>query len=586
MIHFGNTDRSAALKSWDLEAMQPLCLTFLAMNPPAAGLPTPAGRGSRGQHPPPITPPLYTAEGKGARVVATARGRPLNTRPLDVVLVLDVSGSMAGAPINMLIQSVRCVLNQLSRNRDRVRVVLFSSQVSTLLPDSGSLLTDDYFQELDDAVMALRASGGTNMQGGVLRGFELTSAFRSNTGQLPENLRTMPRNTWVLVLTDGHPNTGIYQPDELANWTREQWLQVPGTRLDLVGLGSGVNMQLLEAIENAVGGYCKLQYIDQNTALSALFADMLANAQGTVMHVRLRFVALHNCLIGVSAEAQPVQEVRIPFPTLAAHEERTETVLATWLDHHEDLAVVRVIFQWRTQPTNTWVTWAWDVELRKRALSMPGPSTADTLVDLDNASNTSDAVFRLRRILDAMPDDKKAAEQEANAAIKQIERRHKYHNHDSPCVCPRMLDDLRKIRDVALAANPWNPRGLGPTTSLRSSYQHREPYSLHEANADFRPVAGGSWQRDSAAHAEMRRRSSASHRRSSSIGSQGRRSTIGSVREEFPPLFQRQVHVSMRQQFRRILKSFQERADKDSQPKFPKGYRNDKETKDKDKERR
>lgn len=180
---------------------------------------------------------------------------PGNERPepRDVVVVVDVSGSMAGRKIEQARTAVRGLLEGLGRD-DRFRLVSFSNAVHQLetewLPARGASL-DEATRWIDE----LRADGGTNIDGA------LDAAFGVEPGR--------DRLPVVVFLTDGLPTVGERDPDRI---TAEAEGRRGRYRVFAFGVGHDVNTRLLDRLSEATRG--TTQYVepgeDVERALSLL----------------------------------------------------------------------------------------------------------------------------------------------------------------------------------------------------------------------------------------------------------------------------------------------------------------------------
>jgi Ca-activated chloride channel family protein len=154
---------------------------------------------------------------------------------IDVVVVLDRSGSMGGPPMHA-VREATCNLLRLLGKNDRIGVVAFDDEVELVLP----LATHD----VDGACARIRqieTSGSTNLSGGWLKGFEMLSA----DGRVDALRR-------IIVLTDGHANAGITEPAALCGITAAAKEQ--GVTTTTVGFDDGYDEVLLAAIADAGAG--------------------------------------------------------------------------------------------------------------------------------------------------------------------------------------------------------------------------------------------------------------------------------------------------------------------------------------------
>ena len=160
---------------------------------------------------------------------------PVERAPLDVVVVLDRSGSMAGAPLRSVTAATEQLL-RLAGADDRIAVVTFASEVQLVLPLGHH-----------DPVAAARTlrrigpGGSTNLSGGWLKGLELlTSDVREGA------LRR------IVVLTDGHANAGIKDAAELTALIGSGTAQSITT--SCIGFADGYDEQLLANLADAGRG--------------------------------------------------------------------------------------------------------------------------------------------------------------------------------------------------------------------------------------------------------------------------------------------------------------------------------------------
>lgn len=168
---------------------------------------------------------------------STRRPRPVG---LNIALVVDASGSMAGKPLEFAIDAARRVVNALS-DQDYLSIVSFNSEVKDHV--ASEKMTPDGRARALQSLENISANGTTNLSAGWLRGAEHVA--RGMESGSPSQHR-------VIVLSDGHANEGIVDPAPLA--THAEQLALRGLFTSSVGIGDDYNSQTLEAIAVHGGG--------------------------------------------------------------------------------------------------------------------------------------------------------------------------------------------------------------------------------------------------------------------------------------------------------------------------------------------
>jgi Mg-chelatase subunit ChlD len=80
--------------------------------------------------------------------------------PLDLILALDISGSMAGSKLKLLKEAVKLIMNQLN-DKDRISIVTFNNRAQRITPLQ--LLTTYNKGKITQKLNSVKASGGTNI---------------------------------------------------------------------------------------------------------------------------------------------------------------------------------------------------------------------------------------------------------------------------------------------------------------------------------------------------------------------------------------------------------------------------------------
>ncbi len=173
----------------------------------------------------------------------------------DVILILDISGSMAGVKIRQAKAALRYVLSSLGAG-DRYNVIAFSSDVDTY---ATGLRPATAAEEAIRWVDALDASGGTNINDALRAGIDLIDPTRLTT---------------VLFLTDGEPTVGETNAARILENVRTR--MPDNARLFVFGVGNDVNTLLLDGL--AVQNHGDVSYVlpteNVEEAVSALYGRM------------------------------------------------------------------------------------------------------------------------------------------------------------------------------------------------------------------------------------------------------------------------------------------------------------------------
>ena len=169
-------------------------------------------------------------------VELTAPEAPSSQRPpIDVMVVIDRSGSMDGGPLESVIEAT-CGLLRVAGADDRIGVVSFDSEVRVELPldhhDAGQAAR---------VLRQIHSGGSTNLSGGWLKALEVLND-QARPGAL----------TRIVLLTDGQANHGIVDPDRLA--TMALGAAGKGVSTSCIGFGADYSEGLLAAMANAGRG--------------------------------------------------------------------------------------------------------------------------------------------------------------------------------------------------------------------------------------------------------------------------------------------------------------------------------------------
>ncbi len=192
-----------------------------------------------------------------ARVRVSTRALDGSARPpINLALVVDTSGSMAGEPIEDAREASLAILDLL-REGDRLSVVAFHSTTEVLL---SSTVIEDNLDELREDIGRMEAQGTTDMAGGLQAGLtELMSHYEPNGVNR------------LVLLGDGVPN------DEAGIVAMAQASGERGMSVTAIGLGLDYNETLMGDIAQVSGG--QFHYVEESEQVASLFRDEVIRMQ-------------------------------------------------------------------------------------------------------------------------------------------------------------------------------------------------------------------------------------------------------------------------------------------------------------------
>ncbi|MEY7849042.1 VWA domain-containing protein [Natrarchaeobius sp. A-rgal3] len=170
---------------------------------------------------------------------------------VDIVLVVDESGSMSGSPIHYAREAAKRFVGALSET-EQAGLVGYASSASI----DRSLTTDH--DSLNASIETLSAGGGTHTEAG-----------------LREGLDELERNSWenrssvIILLSDGKSNSGSY-PRRVAEDAADRDVEI-----STVGLGSSIDENELQDIASITGG--DYYHVETAADLPETFERVAAN---------------------------------------------------------------------------------------------------------------------------------------------------------------------------------------------------------------------------------------------------------------------------------------------------------------------
>ncbi|KAH9128630.1 hypothetical protein AeMF1_001248 [Aphanomyces euteiches] len=206
-------------------------------------------------------------------------------KPIDLVVVLDRSGSMAGPKLALCKKTMDFLAQQLTPN-DRVGLVSYDTHVRTDL--SLTNMTDDGKQQLSQSVKAISAGSMTNLSGGLLAGLDAVQQPQRMDNGEPNPVKS------VLLLTDGQANEGVTKAHDLVHLVK--CMLDSQVSIHTFGYGSDHDAALLGQIADiGRGSYYFVQNVD---GIALAFANCLGGLLSVVaQNIKLECIASPGVLI-------------------------------------------------------------------------------------------------------------------------------------------------------------------------------------------------------------------------------------------------------------------------------------------------
>jgi Ca-activated chloride channel family protein len=249
-------EAAAAFEAFLLDKPQQLKALELGFRPadPAIALSAPLDA----QHGVDISQPKTVLEIPSAKVIDAIQTLWTKVKkPVDLVVVMDISGSMAGDKITSARSSLMEFINKLD-DRDQLQINLFSTSITTLTPLSP---LGAKRQQVLDSVSGIFEGGNTCLYDASLQAYEELKKDGD-----PKHIRA------IIILTDGQDTASTATLDDVVTQIKaDQGEGGNSIKLFTIAFGSDADKDVLQQLANPTGGK---QYDSSPETIQTIYDDI------------------------------------------------------------------------------------------------------------------------------------------------------------------------------------------------------------------------------------------------------------------------------------------------------------------------
>ena len=176
--------------------------------------------------------------------------------PLNLVAIIDRSGSMGGDKIENVKRSLYEIIDELGDD-DQISFVLYGSDVVTHLEPM--IISASNKSLIREKIDSIHIEGSTNMDLGLARGYEIAQTTQDD----------FIGSTRLMIFTDERPNTG--RTDAEGFMARANAASHKGIGLTTIGYGVNYGGELAAKIASVRGG--NLFYVSDQEDVKTLFSE-------------------------------------------------------------------------------------------------------------------------------------------------------------------------------------------------------------------------------------------------------------------------------------------------------------------------
>jgi Mg-chelatase subunit ChlD len=397
--------------------------------------------------------------------------RPPNRRaPVDLVTVIDVSGSMAGTKLALLKRAMGFVVQHLGPS-DRLSVIAFSSAARRLF--HLQRMTHHGRQQALQAINSLGAGGGTNIADGLKKATKVIEDRSYKNSVCSIILLSDGQDTYSVSsnVRGGSADYGSLVPPSILNDARRM---LP---IHAFGFGADHDSDSLHSIAEASGG--TFSFIEDEGVMQDAFAQCIGGLLSVVVQeMRLNMECVHPGvqLCSIKSGSYPSKVTRdgrscsVDIGHLYADEERDILLSVNIPQCHEETSLLKVACSYKDLVTNETIKFQGDEVKINRTTSTISEAVS---IEVDRERNRIQAA-------ESIESARSAAERGALSEAVTI------------------LEDCRRRLSESFASQSGDRLSMALDAELREMQERMASRQLYEASGRAYMLSGlssHSWQR-------------------------------------------------------------------------------------------
>ena len=151
---------------------------------------------------------------------------------VDLIAVIDRSGSMGGGKLDLVKKTLHFVVSQLAA-RDRLALIVYDGSIDVIF--ALTKITSENKGQIEAKIDSVKTRGSTNLCGGLLKGMQMVISREGEKADVAS----------VLLLTDGHANAGIQSKEGILKAMKNPF----NIQLEQDSFSGINNMQMMNQVQ-------------------------------------------------------------------------------------------------------------------------------------------------------------------------------------------------------------------------------------------------------------------------------------------------------------------------------------------------